>query len=81
MGGDDVSPALRVELGSGVYTLKVFYDGDPVARETVQLSRAADVLADLPRLLSRHGGCERIAVLVDSVQLFAVDCRGERIAD
>ena len=64
-----------------VYTLQVFYKGDARAQEVLQVARAADVLNSIPELLQKHSGCERISVLLGASQLFAVDCRGERIVD
>jgi hypothetical protein len=62
-----------------MYTLQVFYGPQTTPRETIRVQRAADVLTRIPDLLQQHDGCERVVVFVDGVQLFAVDCKGNRL--
>jgi hypothetical protein len=62
-----------------MYSVHVHYAGDPVPRERDSFQAGADVLAAIPRLLERHGQCERIAVYNGVTFLFAVDCKGNRL--
>jgi hypothetical protein len=62
-----------------VYYLKVFFPGDPVAVQTVDVKRAPETLTRIPELLKEHDGCERIVVFLGATRLFAVDCHGRRV--
>ena len=62
-----------------MYRLLVYYPQNKGVQETVNLSRAADVLNAISGLLASHEGCETIVVLLDNVRLFAVDCHGNRL--
>jgi hypothetical protein len=57
----------------------LFYPGDPQHRERHGLDTSADVLALIPRLLTRHGQFDRIAVYAGPTFLFAVDGKGDRL--
>jgi hypothetical protein len=64
-----------------MYRLNVIHRGQAQPTETVDFERAADVLAAIPTLLGRHTECERIEVMLGQTRLFAVDCKGARLAD
>ena len=61
------------------YEVQVFYPGDPQDRERHGLETSAEVLDLIPRLLSQHVECERIAVYTGPTFLFAVDGNGDRL--
>lgn len=62
-----------------MYELRVFYRDDPIIRDRITLTHAANVVARLPELLGKHGECDRIEVMLGPTCLFAVDCKGNRI--
>ncbi len=62
-----------------MYELQVFYEGK--LHHTERRTGAADVLARIPVLLQEHEGCEKVVVMFDRMRLFAVDCKGNRLAD
>jgi hypothetical protein len=57
-----------------MYRLEVFYDGK--LHHIAPCSTAAEVVAEIPRLLKDHDGCERIVVRYGATALFTVDCKG-----
>lgn len=57
-----------------MYLLNVTYGDGTHARESVQAPSAEDVLELIPRLLARHGDCDRIEVVRNATALFAVSC-------
>ncbi len=63
------------------FTLKVLHKDRSIPTETVQVSRAADVLASVETLLSKHPDCHRIHVEAVSSFLFSVDCNGDPAKD
>jgi hypothetical protein len=64
-----------------MYHLLVFYEDDDEPRERLSLNRASKVLSQIPVLLSRHPGCERVVVTANFLRLFAVDRKGARLPD
>jgi hypothetical protein len=64
-----------------MYSLRVLYKGEALPRETVKVDRATDVVTRIPELLGRYPDCERVAVLLNGVALFAVGPQGERLED
>lgn len=68
------------EAQGPLYSVQVFYAGDPSPRERHSPGSGPDVLAVIPRLLAQHGECERIEVYNGPTFLFAVDCKGNRLA-
>ncbi len=63
-----------------MYQLLIYFPDSETARATIQVDKARDVLALIPKLLAEHEGCEHIVVLFNQTRLFAVDCHGNRIA-
>ncbi len=64
----------------GMFRLQVYYPDDHLPREVHDVGRATEVLDRIPELLDRHPDCHRVVVISDDTTLFAVDCRGARIA-
>ena len=62
-----------------MYRLLVHYPQEDVARATVDVTTAADVLTHIPEILAEHEGCAHIEVMFNDVRLFAVDCAGNRL--
>jgi hypothetical protein len=62
-----------------MYRIEVSFAGEDQPRHVERLQRASDVLARIPMLLREHAGCEKIVVLLGSMRLFAVDCRGNAL--
>ncbi|MCR5873354.1 hypothetical protein LRS10_03590 [Phenylobacterium sp. J426] len=59
-----------------MYRLHVIHEGSAIPRETVTVTRAADILTSIPEVLRRHHDCERIEVTAGTTPLFAVDSKG-----
>lgn len=62
-----------------MYSLSVYYPGDPRVRETLQVATAQAAVDGLPPLLLKHATCHRIEVSHQAGPLFAVDCYGSLI--
>ena len=62
-----------------MYTLSVFYGSQTKPHAVHRIDRSADVLTAIPKLLAEHEGCEHIVVTSDSIRLFSVDCKGNRL--
>jgi hypothetical protein len=65
-------------LGWAVYQIQVFYADDDIARDTRDIDRAAEVMTNIPAVADAHQGCARIVVLLEGVELFALERDGER---
>ncbi len=65
--------------GNVVYRLLVIYPNEASPRAKVVSPSAAEVLQAATALLAEHVGCERIVVMMEDTQLFAVDRSGNRL--
>ncbi|WP_439476988.1 hypothetical protein [Brevundimonas sp.] len=63
------------------YTLDVFNEGDSVARQSVALMGAKEVLDMIPSLLVKYPDCFRIHARLGTLRLFSVDCEGKTVRD
>jgi hypothetical protein len=62
------------------YRAEVFYPGERQHRERHRLETSAEVIDLIPKLLAKHGECEKIAIYNGPMFLFAVDCKGNDVA-